>query len=245
MGLILEGSQPLLPAAASGTVTSTDITDSTAAGRSLLTAATTAAQRAALCDRTISIPGLTATQGTGTAVAASGTLSYASGQTAGAYADFPRLIGAHGGSVWSFDVACRITLTGAPSVNTIACVGLGTTGTDYECVAMMRLWGNGQVDGLAMAGTATWSGPGAGTLALDGTGWLRVRCQGGVLSFWTGVGATYAAAEWILRDRRLMVVPTLADSAYPSLAVTLYQATDPGAPGVAAVFADLTVRDLP
>ena len=39
MGLILEGSQPLLPAEGGGTVASTDITDSTAVGRSLLTAA--------------------------------------------------------------------------------------------------------------------------------------------------------------------------------------------------------------
>jgi len=222
-----------------------DLATTSADVSALLAASTAAAARSALCDRAISLAGLTASNGNGTAVAATGTLSYASGQTGGAWADYPRLVGAHGTSIWSFDASVRIAITGAGSANTVASLGIGSTGSAYDAVSMVRLFGDGQIDGLAVSGAAVWSVYTPGTLPVDGTGWLRVRVQAGVMTCWTGVGASYSAAAWTLRDRRLMVAPPNADNTYPSLALVLYQGVDPGAPGVQAVYSDLVIRDLP
>jgi hypothetical protein len=221
------------------------ITPTSAAVSAVLAAADAAAARSALCDRTISLAALTATNGTGTAVAATGALSYASGQTGTAYADLPRLVGAHDASIWAFDASVSITLTGAPSNQTAASLAIGTTGSVYNSLVMFRLFGDGGVDGLDISGAAVWNAYTPGTLPVDGTGWLRVRVQAGVMSFFTGVGASYAAAAWTLRYRALLSTPPSSDATYPSLALALYQATNPGAPGVQAVFSDLTIRDLP
>jgi len=211
----------------------------------LLASADAARMRDALCDRTISLAGLTPTNGNGTAVAATGTLSYASGQTGVAWANYPRLVGAHGASIWAFEAAARITITGTASANTVGSLGIGSTGSAYDAVVLIRLFGNGEIDGFAVSGGAVWSVYTPGTLPVDGTGWLRVRVQAGTMTFWTGVGATYAAAAWTLRHRALMASPPSADTTYPSLALAMYQGVDPGAPGVQAVFADLVIRDLP
>jgi hypothetical protein len=211
----------------------------------LLAATNAAAARAALCDRTISLAGLTATNGNGTAVAATGTLSYASGQTGAAYADYPRLVGAHGTSIWSFDASVRITFTGAASANTAASLGIGTTGSVYDSLVMIRLFGDGQLDGLDLSGLTVWSIYTPGTVPVDGTGWLRVRVQAGTMTFWTGVGATYATAAWTIRYRALLSSPPSPDTTYPSLGLVLYQGVNPGAPGVQAVYSDLVIRDLP
>jgi len=211
----------------------------------LLAASTAPGMRSALCDRAISLAGLTATNGNGTAVAATGTLSYASGQTGTAYADYPRLVGAHGTSIWSFDASARLTITGAPTSNTAASLAVGTTGAVYNSLVMIRLFGDGGIDGLDLSGAPIWNVYTPGTLPVDGTGWLRVRVQAGVMSFFTGVGASYAAAAWTLRYRALLSTPPSSDATYPSLALALYQATNPGAPGVQAVFSDLVIRDLP
>ena len=222
-----------------------DLATTSADVSALLASADAPGMRSALCDRTISLAGLTPTNGNGTAVAATGTLSYASGQTGGAWADYPRLVGAHGASIWAFEAAVRIAITGAGSANTVASMGIGSTGSAYDAVSMVRLFGDGQIDGLAVSGAAVWSVYTPGTLPVDGTGWLRVRVQAGVMTCWTGVGASYSAAAWTLRDRRLMVAPPNADNAYPSLALVLYQGVNPGAPGVQAVYSDFTIRDLP
>lgn len=220
--------------------------DTTSADVSALLAATTApGMRSALCDRTISLAGLTATNGAGTAVAATGTLSYADGQTGLVYADFPRLVGPHGTSIWAFDASARITVTGAPSNQTAASLAVGTTGSVYSAVVMFRLFGDGGIDGLDIGGSPVWSVYTPGTLPVDGTGWLRVRVQAGTMTFWTGVGATYATAAWTIRYRALLSSPPSPDTTYPSLALALYQAVNPGAPGVQAVYSDLTIRDLP
>jgi hypothetical protein len=211
----------------------------------LLAAADAPAMRSALCDRTISLAGLTATNGNGTAVAATGTLSYASGQTGAAWADYPRLVGAHGASLWSFEASVRITFTGAASGNTAASLGIGTTGSVYNSLVMIQLFGDGQIAGLDISGSPVWSVYTPGTLPTDGTGWLRVRVQAGTMTFWTGVGATYATAAWTIRYRALLSSPPSPDTTYPSLALALYQGVDPGAPGVQAVYSDLVIRDLP
>lgn len=220
------------------TVTSADVS-------ALLAASTAAAARSALCDRTISLAGLTATNGNGTAVAATGTLSYASGQTGAAWANYPRLVGAHGTSIWAFDASARLTITGAPSNQTAASLAVGTTGAVYNSMVMIRLFGDGGIDGLDLSGAPIWDVYTPGTVPVDGSGWLRVRVQAGVMTFWTGVGASYAAAAWTLRYRALLSTPPSSDATYPSLALALYQATNPGAPGVQAVFSDLVIRDLP
>jgi hypothetical protein len=222
-----------------------DVSTTTADVSALLAASNAPGMRSALCDRTISLAGLTATNGTGTAVAATGTLSYASGQTGLVYADYPRLVGAHGTSIWSFDASVRIAITGAGSGNTAASLGIGTTGSVYNSVVMIRLFGDGQIDGLDISGSPVWSVYTPGTLPVDGTGWLRVRVQAGVMTFWTGVGASYAAAAWTIRYRALLSSPSSPDTTYPSLGLALYQAVDPGAPGVQAVYSNLTIRDLP
>jgi hypothetical protein len=222
-----------------------DVTATSADVSALLASADAPAMRSALCDRTISLAGLTPSTGNGTAVAATGTLSYANGQTGAAWADYPRLVGAHGASIWAFEAAVRIAITGAGSANTVASLGIGSTGSAYDAVSMVRLFGDGQIDGLAVSGGAVWSVYTPGTLPVDGTGWLRVRVQAGTMTCWTGVGASYSAAAWTLRDRRLMVAPPNADNTYPSLALVLYQGVNPGAPGVQAVFSDLVIRDLP
>jgi hypothetical protein len=222
-----------------------DVSTTTADVSALLAASNAPGMRSALCDRTISLAGLTATNGTGTAVAATGTLSYASGQTGLVYADYPRLVGAHGTSIWSFDASVRIAITGAGSGNTAASMGIGTTGSVYNSVVMIRLFGDGQIDGLDISGSPVWSVYTPGTLPVDGTGWLRVRVQAGVMTFWTGVGASYAAAAWTIRYRALLSSPSSPDTTYPSLGLALYQAVDPGAPGVQAVYSNLTIRDLP
>ena len=211
----------------------------------LLAASTAPGMRSALCDRTISLAGLTATNGNGTAVAATGTLSYASGQTGLLYADYPRLVGAHGTSIWSFDASARLTITGAPTSNTAASLAVGTTGAVYNSLVMIRLFGDGGIDGLDLSGAPIWNVYTPGTLPVNGTGWLRVRVQAGAMAFWTGVGASYAAAAWTLRYRALLSTPPSPDTTYPSLALALYQAVNPGAPGVQAVFSDLVIRDLP
>lgn len=220
------------------TVTSADVS-------ALLAASTAPGMRAALCDRTISLAGLTPSNGNGLAVAATGTLSYASGQTGAAWADYPRLVGAHGASLWAFDASVRIAITGAGGSNTVASLGVGSTGSVYDATALIRLFGDGEIDGFAVSGGSVWSVYTPGTVPVDGTGWLRVRVQAGTMTFWTGVGATYATAAWTLRHRALMAVPPSADTTYPSLALALYQGVDPGAPGVQAVYSDLVIRDLP
>ena len=220
-----------------------DITTTSADVSALLAAATAAGMRSALCDRVISLAGLTPSNGNGHADAMG--LSYASGQTGTAYADLPRLVGAHGTSIWAFDAAVRITITGAPSNQTVASLAVGTTGAVSNALVTIRLFGNGEIDGLDISGAAVWNAYTPGTLPVDGTGWLRVRVQAGVMSFFTGVGASYAAAAWTLRYRNLLSTPPSSDATYPSLALALYQATDPGAPGVQAVYSDLTIRDLP
>jgi hypothetical protein len=219
--------------------------DVTATGAALVQAADAAAARAALCDRAISLAGLTATNGNGTAVAATGTLSYANGQTGLVYADYPRLVGAHGTSIWAFDASVRITITGAGSANTAASLGIGSTGSVYNSLVMIRLFGDGQIDGLDLSGSPVWSVYTPGTVPVDGTGWLRVRVQAGVMTFWTGVGATYATAAWTIRYRALLSSPPSPDTTYPSLGLALYQAVNPGAPGVQAVYSNFTIRDLP
>ena len=220
------------------TVTSADVA-------AMLAASTAPGMRSALCDRTINIPGLTPSNGNGTANAATGTLSYASGQTGLLYADYPRLVGAHGTSIWSFDASVSITITGAPTSNTVASLGIGTTGAVYNSLVMIRLFGDGQIDGFDLSGGSVWSVYTPGTLPVNGTGWLRVRVQAGTMTFWTGVGASYAAAAWTLRYRALLSTPPSSDATYPSLALALYQGVNPGAPGVQAVFSDLVIRDLP
>ena len=222
-----------------------DTTTTSADVSGFLAAADAPAMRSALCDRAISLAGLTASNGNGTAVAATGTLSYASGQTGAAWADYPRLVGAHGASIWAFEAAVRITITGTASSNTVASLGIGSTGSSYDAVVLIRLFGNGEIDGFAVSGGAVWSVYTPGTLPVDGTGWLRVRVQAGTMTFWTGVGASYAAAAWTLRHRGLMATPSGADTTYPSLALAMYQGVDPGAPGVQAVYSDLAIRDLP
>ena len=222
-----------------------DITSTSADVAALLAAATAAGMRSALCDRAISLAGLTPSNGAGTAVAATGTLSYASGQTGTAYADLPRLVGAHGTSIWAFDASVRITITGAPTDQTAASLAVGTTGAVYNAMVMIRLFGDGKIDGLDISGSPVFTLYTPGTLPVDGTGWLRVRVQAGAMAFWTGVGASYAAAAWTLRYRALLSTPPSSDATYPSLALALYQATNPGAPGVQAVFSDLVIRDLP
>lgn len=42
----------------------------------------------------------------------------------------------------------------------------------------------------------------------------------------------------------LLAIPPSADSAYPNLALAVYQGADPGAGGVSVTFADLTLVDL-
>ena len=222
-----------------------DLTMTSADVSGFLAAADAPAMRSALCDRAISLAGLTASNGNGTAVAATGTLSYASGQTGAAWADYPRLVGAHGASIWAFEAAVRITITGTVSANTVASLGIGSTGSSYDAVVLIRLFGNGEIDGFAVSGGAVWSVYTPGTLPVDGTGWLRVRVQAGTMTFWTGVGASYAAAAWTLRHRALMASPPSPDTTYPSLALAMYQGVDPGAPGVQAVYSDLVIRDLP
>lgn len=222
-----------------------DLDTTSAPVSGLLAASTAPGMRSALCDRTISLAGLTATNGNGTAVAATGTLSYASGQTGAAWADYPRLVGAHGTSIWSFDASVRITFTGAPSNQTAASLAVGTTGAVYNSLVMIRLFGDGQIDGLDLSGLTVWSVYTPGTLPVDGTGWLRVRVQAGTMTFWTGVGASYAAAAWTIRYRALLSSPSSPDTTYPSLGLALYQAVNPGAPGVQAVYSDLVIRDLP
>ena len=222
-----------------------DITTTSADVSALLAASTAPGMRSALCDRTISLAGLTATNGNGTAVAATGTLSYASGQTGTAYADYPRLVGAHGTSIWSFDASARLTITGAPTSNTAASLAVGTTGAVYNSLVMIRLFGDGGIDGLDLSGAPIWNVYTPGTVPVNGTGWLRVRVQAGAMTFWTGVGATYAAAAWTLRYRALLSTPPSSDATYPSLALALYQATNPGAPGVQAVYSNFVIRDLP
>jgi hypothetical protein len=222
-----------------------DLDNTSADVSALLAAADAPGMRSALCDRTISLAGLTATNGNGTAIAATGALSYASGQTGLVYADYPRLVGPHGTSIWSFDASVRITFTGAASGNTAASLGIGTTGSVYNSLVMIQLFGDGQIAGLDISGSPVWSVYTPGTLPTDGTGWLRVRVQGGTMTFWTGVGATYATAAWTIRYRALLSSPPSADATYPSLALALYQAVNPGAPGVQAVFSDLVIRDLP
>ena len=138
-----------------------------------------------------------------------------------------------------------ITITGAPTSNTVASMGIGTTGAVYNSLVMIRLFGDGQIDGLDLSGAPIWNVYTPGTLPVDGTGWLRVRVQAGVMSFFTGVGASYAAAAWTLRYRALLSAPPSSDATYPSLALALYQAVNPGAPGVQAVYSDLVIRDLP
>ena len=210
----------------------------------LLGAADAAAARAALYQRTVATSTLTATNGTGTATAATGVLSYASGQTGSAWADFPRLTGAHGGSVWAMDAAVRVTMAHGFSVNSVASLSIGTTGSTYGAIVLWRVGGTGSVDAYDTAASLVLAGTAPGTLPVDGTGWLRARVQGGVLTLWTGVGASYAAAAWTMRYRGLLAIPPLADSAYPLLAVALYQGVDPGATGVAVTFNDLTITDL-
>lgn len=227
-----------------GTVTSASITDATAAGRAVLTAASASAQRAALHRRAVATSTLTATNGGGTAVAATGALSYASGQTGAAWADYPRLVGAHAGSVWALDGAVRVTMTGNPTANTVASLGLGSTGSAYGAVVLVRVSGAGSVDAYDTTPSIVLAGTANGTLPVDGTGWLRARVQGGVLTIWTGVGASYDAAAWTLRYRGLLAIPPSADSAYPNLALAVYQGADPGAGGVSVTFADLTLVDL-
>ena len=222
-----------------------DVIQTSADVSALLAAATAAGMRTALCDRGISLAGLTATNGNGTAVAATGTLSYASGQTGTAYADYPRLVGAHGTSIWSFDASVSITITGAPSNQTAASLAIGTTGAVYNSMVMFRLFGNGLIDGLDISGSTVFTLYVPGTVPVDGTGWLRVRVQAGTMTFWTGVGASYAAAAWTLRYRALLSTPPSSDATYPSLALALYQATNPGAPGVQAVYSNFVIRDLP
>jgi hypothetical protein len=222
-----------------------DVSTTSADVSAVLAASTAAAARSALCDRAISLAGLTASNGTGTAVAATGTLSYASGQTGAAWADYPRLVGAHGTSIWAFDASVRIAITGAGSANTVASLGIGSTGSVYNSLVMIRLFGDGQIDGLDLSGSPVWSVYTPGTVPVDGTGWLRVRVQAGTMTFWTGVGATYATAAWTIRYRALLSSPPSPDTTYPSLALALYQAVDPGAPGVQAVYSDLVIRDLP
>lgn len=113
--------------------------------------------------------------------------------------------------------------------------------TPYDLV---RVGGTGSVDAYDTTPSIVLAGTAPGTLPIDGTGWLRARVQGGMLTIWTGVGATYDAAAWTLRYRGLLAVPPSADSAYPSLALAVYQGTAPGPSGVVATFADLTLVDL-
>ena len=222
-----------------------DITNTSADVSALLAASTAPGMRSALCDRTISLAGLTPSNGNGTANAATGTLSYANGQTGAAWADYPRLVGAHGTSIWSFDASVRITITGTASANTVASMGIGSTGSAYDATVLIRLFGNGEIDGFAVSGGSVWNVYTPGTLPVDGTGWLRVRVQAGTMTFWTGVGATYATAAWTIRYRALLSSPPSPDTTYPSLALALYQGVNPGAPGVQAVYSDLVIRDLP
>ncbi len=222
-----------------------DVTMTSADVSALLASADAPGMRSALCDRAISLAGLTATNGNGTANPSTGTLSYADGQTGLVYADFPRLVGPHGTSIWAFDASARITVTGAPSNQTAASLAVGTTGSVYSAVVMIRLFGDGGIDGLDISGSPVWSVYTPGTLPVDGTGWLRVRVQAGTMTFWTGVGATYATAAWTIRYRALLSSPPSPDTTYPSLGLALYQAVNPGAPGVQAVYSDLVIRDLP
>lgn len=224
-------------------VTSASITDATATGRAVLTG-TAAAGRTALHRRTVATSSLTATNGNGTAVAATGALSYADNATGAAWADFPRLVGAHAGSVWALDAAVRITMAGNPTANTVASLGIGSTGSAYGAVVLVRVSGAGSVDAYDTTPSIVLAGTADGTLPVDGTGWLRARVDGGVLTIWTGVGASYDAAVWTMRYRGLLAIPPSADSTYPSLALAVYQGADPGVGGVSVTFADLTLVDL-
>ena len=236
----------------SGAAASVDTLEgASATGKELMATSGASAARATISRRTPALSTLTATNGLGTANAAAGTTAYADNQTAGSWADMPRLIGAHGGSLTGLDVAVRISMTGSPSVDTLASLGVGTDGVAYVALATLRVYGNGRIDAINAAGAFLFKKYTNGTLPVDGTGWLRARFDGGILSLWTGVGASYAAAVWSLWYRGLLpgaeggdtAVPVVLSS-YPSVALSLYQGSDPGPSGVTATWANLTYLDL-
>lgn len=196
MGLILEGSQPLLPAAASGTVTSTDITDSTAAGRSLLTAADVAAALAILHPSTpISLASATGWDST----TAGGTTS-----TIDTGSERAVLTVASGTATFTLASVARTTLPalGRWSLQARIAAWTGVAATDTEQMLVRMTDSGGTLSDLWIYGTeavsltagATVPG-GAVTVTglLTGQGWVRATVDGSQIVFACGVGSAGAA----------------------------------------------------
>lgn len=202
---------PQWAAPAGGTVAAADITDGTAPGRALLTAATTAAQRTAL--RVVdpydfaAATGVTLSSGDGTASVTGGVLrcSVPSGVSPATTARPQGVVTLSAlADPWSLDVSVRIaaytgttgTRRAALSISSVA-RGLDTSlygAQTWSLYAMQMNVSDLQVWDFTASTGPTLRGTTGVTMASDGQDWLRVRFVDGHVRVFHGRGAARPTA---------------------------------------------------
>jgi len=223
----------------------------TATGVALVQAADAAAAQAALFDVPMPISGFTADGGTagGSATAATGTLTLPGASTTATWAETPRLTRALPVDPLAWEIAARLVqFTNGNSDQQASLriaqtsAGLATT----QSLALFRAFGGGGYDfftgGGGGAANANYS---PGTIVFDGLTWVRVRLNYGLVTLWTGRGATYAAAVWTLRYCAVIQVALpVSEANFPDVTFTIDSQVGGG--GVkTAQWADLSLRSLP
>lgn len=193
-----------------GTVTAANISDATAAGRSVLTAADAAAQAALIDAARVTTPSLASEAAGGwtpSFVQSPGQVTVTGGEVLTSYtgasttnnaggfeqADWPSSVGAE------YVFTARFRITNNAGAATVAYANVTYTGGGLF-YWILRASGTSDFSAnLASENTALMSGV---TLPVDGTGWIRFRVRGARVTVWTGVGvgtAAPVASAWTLR----------------------------------------------
>ena len=199
----------------------------TATGAALVQAADAAAAQAALFDVAMPISGFTADGGTagGSATAATGILTLPAATATSTWAETPRFTRALAVDPFAYEVAVRLVAftNGTNSQQASLRIaqtpaGLATT----QSLVLFRAFGDGGYDfwtGSVGAANANYS---PGVILFDGLTWVRVRYNYGLVTLWTGRGATYAAAVWTLRYCAVaQVALPVSEASFPDISLTI------------------------
>lgn len=160
----------------------------------------------------------TASNGLGSATASTLTLSVPASTAATSATNVPRLTIPHNCDPFNIEVIAKL-----------ASVSGGDGNTWYRmwiCDSSLNTWIFAQANGVAgttsLYGTSGFLASG-GTLALDGTGWMRIVVRDGRVSWYFGTGSA-GSQDWALKWRGEPTFPTSPGSSnYSLIRLDMYQ----------------------
>ena len=169
---------------------------------------------------TATIPGASFTASAGLGTATASTLTMTTAVQATAWADWPRLLYAHGGDPWNVSVTATLaTLTGG-DIYTFVPLALRNSAGDLLILAQVR-GSDGQVT-VYDSGLLATSGT---VLPLNGTGQLRIALRDGRPTVYQSEDS---GANWRPIYAGAMAFPSASPWAYTRVSFNLYQGAAPG-----------------